>query len=92
MSLSSEAGYLYIYSKELLSINKQLRKLGVKAEKHVKKHQKAKSKNEQLKYQEKHARTRIKIEKLLKKHNHVIKTLKHHHLEFYNTLRKEHKI
>ena len=40
MSLANEAAYLYTYSKKLMSINSQLKKLSKKAEKNLSKHHK----------------------------------------------------
>lgn len=92
MGLANEAGYLYVYSKELVAVNKQIQKLSHKAEKHARKHQTAISEIKKQKHKEKHTKTKIKIETLLKKHNHIILLIKHHHLAFYHALGKEHKI
>lgn len=92
MNLANEAGYLYTYSKELGSINKKLRSLSNKAEKHVKKHQSTSNEKKRLKHQIKHSQVTKKIRSLMKKHNKTITGLQHHHAAFLHALRKEHKI
>ena len=92
MNLANEAGYLYVYSKELMDVNKKIRKLSSKAEKHAVKHMNANNEKKKLKHKNKHAKVKNDIEKLLKKHNKIIKILKHHNIAFYHALSKEHKI
>ena len=92
MKLANEAGYLYVYSKQLMYINKKIKKLSAKAEKHAVKHMKANTEKKKQKHREKHARVKINIENLLKKHNKIVKILRHHNVAFYHALAKEHKI
>lgn len=91
MSLFNEASRIYIFSKELVKLNKKLRKLGNLAEKHKGKHEKAK-KHKKEKHRVKHTLAVRDIEKLMKKHNAVLNKLKTHYFRFAHYLRKEHKI
>lgn len=92
MSLANEASYLYVYSKKLIKLNKELKKLSKKAEKHRHKHGKAKTTKQQEKHKSKHSQTTDKIKDLTKKHNRILGRIKHHYLAFAHSLRKEHKI
>lgn len=92
MSLSSEAGYLYVYSKELVTINKKIKKLSKHADKHLKKHHKTDNINKKKKHYDKHKKKKEDIHDLIKKHNKVLKHLKHHNVAFYHALKKESKI
>lgn len=91
MSLLKEAGYIYLFSKELIKLNKKLKKLGKLAEKHKTRHEKAK-KHKKEKHKIKHALTVRDIEELMKKHNHVLGRLRTHYHRFAHYLRKEHKV
>jgi hypothetical protein len=90
MTLSNEAAYLYIYSKELAKVNKKLHKLSKDAEKEVKKHQKAKTVEQKLKHKIEHTKITGKIKELTTEHNKFVTTLKHHSIAFSHSLRKEH--
>ena len=92
MSILSEAAYLYVHSKELLSINRKLKRMGGKAEKHVKRHQKAKDNSEQAVHRKRHGDVVRDIQDLLKKHNAILSKLKRHQVAFAHGLGKEHKI
>ena len=92
MHLANEAGYLYVLSKELMALNKQLKKLTSKAEKHLRHYSDAKTEEERLHRHTRHTRTTIEISHLLKKHHLLLQKLKHHHLAFDHTLVREHKI
>jgi hypothetical protein len=92
MSLFKEATYIYIYSKELTRVNKKIKNLSKKADKHYKKHQESKEEKEKHKHRKKHLSTVDDITSLIKKHNNVMKSLKHHLLNYHHSLKKEHKI
>ena len=91
MGLLREAGYIYLYSKELKKLNKKLKRLGKLAEKHKGRHEKA-AKDKKEKHKTKHALTVRGINELMKKHNQVLSRLKNHHYRYAHYLRKEHKI
>lgn len=92
MNLVKEAAYLYIHSKELIELNKKLKKLSKKAEKHISKHQKADDEAKREKHQTKHKNTTEEIKQLMKKHNKLLERIKHHHLTYTHALRKEYKV
>jgi uncharacterized FlaG/YvyC family protein len=92
MHLANEAGYLYVYSKKLMKINRQLHKLSGHAEKHAKKHANANSEKGREKHRKKHASTKNNIKELMKQHNHLMKSLNHHYVNFAHELRKEHSL
>jgi len=90
MGLLKEAGYVYVYSRELLSLNKKLKRLGKLAEKHKVKHGKA-PEHKNGRHKVKHTLAVRDIEKLMKKHNQVLGKLRTHYHRFAHYLRKEHK-
>ena len=92
MSLSNEAGYLYVLSKKLTKVNKVLRGLSKDAHKHRKRHSKATSHEDKHKHKKRHASTTKDIETVMKDHNKLLKQLKHHYVAFAHQLQKEHKI
>ena len=91
MNLINEAGYLYLYSKKLVRLNKKLKRLSKKAEKHSHRHGKAKSEERKLRHKLKHRKTTDEMKNLIKKHNRVLRRIKHHYLTYSHTLKKEHK-
>jgi hypothetical protein len=92
MSLFREATYIYIYSKELTRLTKKVKKLSKKADKHYKKHQEANEERRKNKHRKKHISTVDDITSLIKKHDSVLKSLKHHLINYHHCLRKEKKI
>ena len=92
MNISNEAAYLYVYSKELLKINKQLKRVSKKAEKYAKKHSSAGTLEKKLKYKVKHTRVMEDIKELRKLHNKALATLRKHQIAFAHALQVEHKI
>ncbi|NQV91932.1 hypothetical protein HQ489_05660 [Candidatus Woesearchaeota archaeon] len=90
-SLLHEAGYLYKYSKELLRLNRKLKKYGKLAEKHKRKHGVAKEKDKP-KHLAKHSKTMEDVHELMKRHNRYFGKLRYHYLRFAHHFRKEHKI
>ncbi len=91
MSLIKEASRLYLFSKELVKLNKRLRKLGRSAEKHKVRHEKA-SRHKKEKHKVRHALTVKDVKELMEKHDAVLKRLKTHYQRFTHYLRKEHKV
>lgn len=91
MSLAKEAAYLYVFSKELLKLNKKLKKLGRLADKHKVRHGKARV-HKKEKHKIRHVLTVRDIEELMKKHNYALGRLKTHYHRFAHYLKKEHKI
>lgn len=92
MNLSNEAAYLYVFSKKLKRLNKQLHYLSKKAEKHLHKHQTASSERKKEKQKQKHHRTIDNIKELMKQHNDILRRIHHHQIAFAHALQKEHKI
>ena len=92
MSLANEAAYLYTYSKKLMSINSQLKKLSKKAEKNLSKHHKTDDYAKKEKQYFKHLSKKTEIQKLIKEHNQIVSRMKHHEVAFTHLLRKEHSI
>lgn len=92
MNLLKEAAYLYAYSRELIKVNKKLKSLGRKAEKHAHRYHQATSEEKQHQHKRKHSRTTAEMKKLMKKHNEIIGALRHHYLGFKHALHKEHKL
>lgn len=92
MSLATEAGYLYVYSKELVKLNKKLHNLSKKAEKHAHKRDRAGSESKKEKHHRKHAQVSSDVKDLLKRHNLVLRSLRHRYLSFRQALHKEHKV
>lgn len=89
MQLVNEAINLYIISKEIVALNKKIKKLAEVAEKHLYKHSRTSSAEEKHYHQVKHARTAIEISHLMKKHHDLLEKLKHHHVAFDHALNKE---
>ena len=91
MNLIKEAGYVYLYSKQLVSLNKKIKRLGKKAVKHKTRHEKA-AEHKKEKHQVKHVLTVKQINALLEKHNLLLKRLVYHSRRFNECLRKEHQV
>jgi hypothetical protein len=92
MGLVNEAGYLYVHSKELIGLNKKIKRLSKKAQKHVDKHTKAETEDVRSKHKKKHTKATEDIHSLMKKHNTVLTRLKAHQIAYIHALRKEHKV
>jgi len=92
MKIANEAAYLYVYSKELQKLNRKLKRYSNKAQKHLDNHHRAKTEEKKLRHQTKHLRTKVKINKILKRHDLVLSSLRHHYLIFKHALNHEHKI
>ena len=92
MGLTNEAAYLYVHSKELVSLTRKLKRLSKKADKHATKHQKAQTPEDKHKHQKKHTNVSSDIKKLVEKHNTTIRKLRGHQVAFAHALGKETKI
>jgi len=92
MKLASEAAYLYVYSKELQKLNRKLKKYSKRAQKHLDKHHRARTEEKKLRHRTKHLRVTGKINKILKKHDLVLSSLRHHYLVFKHALYHENKL
>ncbi|HLC90392.1 MAG TPA: hypothetical protein VJI15_01360 [Candidatus Nanoarchaeia archaeon] len=92
MSLANEAAYLYVYAKKLLNVNKKMKRLSHKAQKHQEKHIKATTEKDKLKHHQKFSSTTTTLKDLLQKHNALIAKLNHHQIAFAHQLRREHKL
>ena len=91
MDLTSEAAYLYIYSKKFIRLNKELKSLSKKAEKHREKHETV-VEHKKEKHRQKHINVISKIKKLKTEHNKLINKIHHHYSKFYNSMNEEHRI
>ena len=91
MDLLKEAGYVYLYSKRLVSLNSKIKKLGRKAVKHKSKHEQAAEGNKS-KHHARHSLTIKQINTLLEEHNSVLRRLIQHSRRFNACLRKEHRV
>ena len=92
MHLTDEAGHLYLLSKDLVTLNKKLRKMTSKAEKHFYNLSRAKTLKEKHHYQSKHMRATIELTHLMNKHHQLLEKLRHHHSSFDLALKREHRI
>ena len=92
MGISNEAAYLYVYSKELLKINRKLKRASKKAEKAFKKFKESKTVEEQIKRKPQYEETLDEVHKLQKEHNYIIRTLRHHQVAFAHQLQNQHKV
>ncbi len=92
MNLLSEAYYMYYYSRELIKINKKVKRHSKKAEKYVHKHRKAKTEEKKSRHKLGHQKATGKIKDLIEQHNRILKKLRHHHNNYLHALKKEHSI
>jgi hypothetical protein len=92
MGLTNEAAYLYVHSKELVTLTRKLKRLSKKAEKHAHRHQKAEHPEDKQKHQKRHTKVSENIKDIVKRHNFVIKRLREHQVAFAHALGKETKI
>lgn len=92
MNLVHEAGYLYLLSKELITLNRQLKKLTTKAEKQVYKYSQAETEPERRGHRFKHTRVTIEMAHLIKKHHLILDKMRYHHSIFDRALREEQRL
>ncbi len=91
MGLANEAAYLYVQSKKVVALNKDLKKLSEKALEHKKKHTKA-AEDKKHKHKKKHDSVVKEMKKKIVKHNKLIQSLHHHLLAFEHALESQHKL
>ena len=89
MSITREAAYLYLCSKELSKMNQKLHDLGKEAQHHAQKHLQAADEKARFKSQRKHHQATEELQHLLKKHHAMLSRIKHHLVNYNNALRKE---
>lgn len=92
MNIVKEAAYLYAYSRALIKINKKLRDLSQDAEKHAHRYHRAPSEEKKHKHKRRHSKTTSEMKGLMRKHNELIRSIKHHYLNFRHAFHKEHKL
>ncbi len=88
MTLSNEAAYLYVLSKEIESINYKIKRLSKKADKHKERHNKAAVEKKE-KHQQRHHKVLEKLRKLIEEHNKAVGSLRHHQIAFAGRLERE---
>ena len=89
MSITREAAYLYLCSKELSKMNKKLHGLSKDAQHHGQKHASATDEKSRHKHAKKHHHTTKKLQHLVKEHHEMLSRIKHHLVNYNNALRKE---
>ncbi len=89
MSLLKEAVYLYVHAKELEKVNRKLKNLGRKAEKHAGREHRAISEEKKYKHRQRYSRAASQKKQLMRKHGDVISILRDHCLDFKHLLDKE---
>ncbi len=89
MSLLNEAGYLYVLSKDLLNINKKIRKQIEEARDHINNHSKATRHEEKQKHYDKHTKSVGKVRKCIEERNEILKKMQRHQVAFAHQLREE---
>ena len=92
MSITREAAYLYLCSKELAKMNKKLHGLSKETEHHGQKHASATDEKSRYQYAKKHHHATQEIQKLMKEHHAMLSRIKHHLVNYNNALRKELKL
>ena len=92
MTLANEAAYLYVYSKQLMNLNKRIRRYTKKAVKHKEKHHQANEIEKKIKHQKRWHDAAKKLQDLMKDHNVILAKLNNHQVAFAHSLRKEHKV
>lgn len=92
MSLANEAGYLYVYSKKILALRKDIKELKAKREKVLNRHALAKDHKEKEKIQHEHEKIVKEIRHLIEKHSEFLTKLRHHQIAFSHKLQEEHHI
>lgn len=89
MSITREAAYLYLCSKELTKLNKKLHDLSKEAQHHKQKHAFATDEKSRYKHAQKHHHATKEIQNLMKEHHEMLNRIKHHLVNYNNALRKE---
>ncbi len=91
MSLSNEAGYLYVLSKDLIALNKKIKSHADDVRKHAENHTKATHQSDKQKHLERHSDARDTLGKLLEKRYEILKKMQRHQVAFAHRLREESK-
>ena len=91
MGLLKEAGSVYVYSRDLIKLNKKLKRLSKHAKKHKRRHEHAPH-HKKEKHYVRHSSTVNDIRDLMKKHDRVLMRLRSHYRNFAHYLKKEHKL
>ena len=89
MSITREAAYLYLCSKELTKMNKKLHDLSKETQHHGQKHASATDEKSRSKHAKKHHYATQEIQKLITEHHTMLSRIKHHLVNYNNALRKE---
>lgn len=90
MNPAHEAGYLYWYAKKLNKVNKKLKRLGEKAQKHAKKYAAASGKDRERRFKKYHS-AKEEMQELMKTHHRLMDKVKHHLMLFHDAFRKQQK-
>jgi len=89
MTLVNEAAYLYVFSKKLLKITEQLRKLRHKAETHAQEQRRSKDHKQRNSHFQKQAKTADKIKEKQQEYTQTLQELRRHQVAFAGQLQKE---
>jgi len=89
MSITSEAAYLYLCSKELTKLNKKLHEASKEVQYHGQKHAQATDERTRYKHAKKHHRATEEIQKIMKDHQEMLNRIKHHLVNYNSALRRE---
>ena len=89
MSITREAAYLYLCSKELTKMNKKLHELSKEAQHHGERYALATDERTRYKHTQKHHHATKDIQNLIKEHQAMLSRIKHHLVNYNNALRKE---
>jgi septal ring factor EnvC (AmiA/AmiB activator) len=88
MTLANEAGYLYVYSKKLSKINKEIKHLSKKVQHHANKHANTNSEGKKAKHKRKHETVNSQLKGLVKEHDKTMQSIMHHYSAFSHALQK----
>ncbi len=89
MTITREAAYLYLCSKELTKLNKKLHQASKEVQHHGQKHAQATDERSRSKHAKKHHQATEEIQKIIKDHQEMLNRIKHHLVNYNSALRKE---
>ena len=89
MSITREAAYLYLCSKELTKLNKKLHDLSKEAQHHGQKHALATDEKTRYKHSKKHHKATKELQHLMKEHHAILTRIKHYLVNYNSALRRE---
>jgi len=89
MSITREAAYLYLCSKELAKLNKKLHEASKEVQHHGQKHAAALDEKSRHKHAKKHHYATQEIQKIMKEHEAILNRIKHHLVNYNSALRRE---